>query len=323
MTKDKDSAVHGNNHTIPEDNDDQSSTLTEIPLAMDETKVLIEGKISLTQSQQEILVAYNKTLGAAKNDQAIDPESYFRNQINIDDKNAIKKAFQALKSVFGDTIIDKNNSVNIFSQLSVGQKLQGVAVQVGTCSRRRSTYQNYSDVNAIVELLDKEKIISEKLAKLRAGIKGAHLRIFGAYNEAIALLKSEPKTNFGTLENEFLQRLDGDKYKDVFVDCFRGLYATFGNSTISEQNCEKITQTINWNGKFFSSLYAAFTLNLGYSSWWNKDAFNKVLLLIERDIQKEEKIASQIITQVNKEEDFQSTIIRDRKDNFSTLNPFD
>jgi hypothetical protein len=250
---------------------------------------ILGSKTVLTVSQQKVFDAYNKTFEESKKTKGLNAEEFFSEQLKFDNKNITTKAFKALQNVFGDVAITDSNCSNILERISTGQTIAGIALQVGTCSRRRSTYQNHCDFNSLVAALDKEQAIAEKIAKLRADLTDAHQKIFGAYNATISYFKAEPKTNFAELEKKFVEALEGDKHKEVFTDCFRGLHATFGNTTISAENSKQISDKINFGGKFLSSLYAAFTLNLGHSSWWNKDAFNKVLILIERDIQNEMK----------------------------------
>jgi hypothetical protein len=270
---------------------------------------ILGSKIVLTVSQQKVFDAYNKTFEESKKTKGLNSEEFFRDQ--FDNKKIATKAFRALKNVFGDVAITDSNCSNILERISTGQAIAGIALQVGTCSRRRSTYQNRTDFNALVEALDKEQANTERIAKLKADLTNAHWRIFGAYNVTISELKANPNTNFTVLENKFLEALEVEKHKEVFIDCFKGLHATFGNTTISEENARTISDKINWNGKFLSSLYAVFTLNLGHSSWWNKDAFNKVLIVIERDFQNESKSKQREETKKHQE------IIRHKEDSES------
>jgi hypothetical protein len=279
---------------------------------------ILGSKTVLTVSQQKVFDFYNKTLEESKKTKGFNAEEFFRDQLKFDNKNITTKAFRALQNVFGDVAITDSNCSNILGDLSTGQAIAGMAIKVGTCSRRRSTYQNHCDFNALVAALDKEQATAERIAKLKADLTDAHRKIFGAYNATISYFKAEPKSNFAELEKKFVEVLDGDKHKEVFTDCFRGLHATFGNTTISEENARIISDKINWSGKFLSSLYAAFTLNLGHSSWWNKDAFNKVLIVIEREIQTEMKHKEK----EGKEEKKHSDTIKDNSESISRNNIF-
>jgi hypothetical protein len=300
---------------------EKNNKVVDLNYNSDDEKNLLTSKTNLTQAQRKVFDSYNAALKEAKKNPEIKLEELFRDQLKFNNKNIIKKGFKALQNVFEDKVISDSNFSNILNNVPTGKKITGI--MFGKCSRKNSTYQNHCDFNALIEALEKEQTIAENLAKLRCKLTNAHLRIFKAYNETIDELKIDPKIAFSKLETNFSNKLDGDKYKEVFINCFRGLYATFGNKKISEENAEKISKKINCNGKFLSTLYASFTLNFGYSSWWNKDAFNKVLRLIERDIHREQQETKETTKQENCESNSSYFKPSSRKNSSYYMNPFD